>query len=172
MLQTAVRLPGPPRWAGATRAVAIRTAEEAVRADGWVCLVPGVDGAAAVYGTAVRILQLAPLADGSALGVLHPLVAVRVGGIRSGVASVDVIPPGQTRDADELQAVLGLVVDGLRRLKLSVQCTERELRMSEDPAAMLGWQLVLPAETCQAYLAARDPTARLRALADYLAVAG
>ena len=169
MLQSAVRLPGPPRWARATRAVAIRTAEEAIRGDGWVCLVPESEqGKPAEYGTAVRILQLAPLGDGSFLGVLHPRCAVRVLHIKAGLASVELLADDEPEDRDALGAALGLLLARLRARGLEVRYDPQELGASDDPAAELGWQLAVPAEHSQRYLAARGPIARLRALTDFL----
>ncbi len=169
MLQGPVRLPGPPRWARATRAVAVRTAEEAIRTDGWVCLVPEQDhGKPAVYGTAVRINQLAPLGDGSFLGVLHPRCSVRVGGIKGGIASIDPLTDNEPEDRQALGDALDEVIVRLRARRVQVQYTERELRTSDDPASLLGWQLAMAPEHCQRYLAARGPIARLKALSTYL----
>ena len=169
MLAGPVRLPGPPRWARATRAVAIRTAEESIRTDGWICLVPEREGGKpAVYGTAVRIHQLAPLGDGSYLGVLHPRFSVRVGEIKGGVASIDPLTDDEPEDRQGLGDALDILMKRLHARKLQVQYTERELRTSADPASLLGWQLAMPADHCQRYLAARGPIARVRALADFL----
>jgi hypothetical protein len=168
VLQTAIRLPGPPRWARAVRAVAIRTAEEATRADGWVCLVPEAGDSAAVYGTAVQVLQLAPLADGSALGVLHPRAAVRVGRLSGGVASVDVVPQDEQEDRVALGDALDVVVGRLRAHAMGIRYSARELRTSDDPASLLGWQLPVSVQQGQLYLAARGPVGRLRALAEIL----
>ena len=171
MLQGPVRLPGPPRWARATRAVAIRTAEEAIRGDGWLSLVPEQgEGRPAVYGTAVRILQLAPVGDGSFLGVLHPRCAVRIGEIQSGVASIDPLSDDEAEDREALGDALDLLLIRLRARGLRVHYSARELRTSDDPAAQLAWQLALPAEDCQRYLAGRGPIARVRALSDFLAL--
>lgn len=169
MLAGPVRLPGPPRWARATRAVAIRTAEEAIRTDGWICLVPEQDhGKPAVYGTAVRILQMAPLGDGSFLGVLHPRRAVRVGEIKSGVAAIDPLTDNEPDDRQALGDALDELLVRLRARNLQIRYTARELRTSDDPAALVGWQLAMSADHCQAYLAARGPIARVKALADFL----
>lgn len=169
MLQGPVRLPGPPRWARATRAVAIRTAEEAIRTDGWVCLVPEQDrGRPAVYGTAVRLVQLAPLGDGSFLGVLHPRCAVRVGEIKGGIASIDPLSDDEPEDRQALGDALDLALVRLRARGLKVRYSARELRTSDDPAALLAWQMAMSAEHCQSYLAARGPIARARALAGFL----
>ena len=167
VLQTPVRLPGPPRWARATRAVAIRAAEAAMREDGWVCLVPTLGGEPAVYGTAVQMLQVAPLGDGSAMGVLHPRFAVRVGVIREGYATVDVLDPGSST-SDELHDQLDLLLDRLRGARLEVGVSEKALRTSPDPAALLAWQLKVDGERGQSYLAARSPADRLEVLCDAL----
>lgn len=171
LMQSAVRLPGPPRWARATRAIAIRAAEAAVRGDGWICLVPTLGGEPAVYGTAVQVLQVAPLGDGSSMGVLHPRFAVRVGGVEGDFASVDILYPGsRSSSADELHAQLSLVLDRLRARRIDLGISEVELRTSSDPAAMLAWRLRLDADACQSYLAARTSVARLAVLADALVV--
>ncbi len=80
--------PGPPRWARAIRAMAIRAAEEAARGDGWICLIPEKEESGE-QPTAVRVLQLAPLADGSAMAVLHPRCGVRVLDVEDGMAAVE-----------------------------------------------------------------------------------
>jgi hypothetical protein len=169
MLAGPVRLPGPPRWARATRVVAVRTAEDAIRADGWVCLVPELEpGEAALYGTAVRILQLAPLGDGSFLGVLHPRCAVQVGEIQAGVASIELLTDQEPEDRTALADALDLLLVRLRARGFKIRYVPEELQRSDDPAAQLGWQVTVSPEHCQRYLAARGPIARIQALTDHL----
>lgn len=170
ILQGAVRLPGPPRWARATRAIAIRTAEDAIRGDGWVCLVPEQSpGQPAVYGSAVRMLQLAPLGDGSALGVLHPRAAVKVGEIRGGLATVEPQADDEADDPDGLARAVGLLTSRLHAAQPPVHIDHALLRASPDPASLIAWQIRISPEACQGYLAARGPVGRVRVLSDFLA---
>ncbi|MEE2829321.1 MAG: hypothetical protein VX498_09045, partial [Myxococcota bacterium] len=140
-LASAVRLPGPPRWARATRAEAIRRAEGVVRGDGWLCLIPSLDGTLAPNGTAVRILQLAPLSDGSALGVLHPRAAVRVLGLAGTTVSVEVIEEQSADDQEKMAHDVERAIEILGDLERAVDWSPEELRTSGDPARLLGWQL-------------------------------
>lgn len=164
LLKSAVRLPGPPRWARAVRAVAIRRAEEVLRDNGWMCLVPEVDGEPADYGTAVQILQLAPLPDGSALGVLHPLAAVRIDSLSRGVATVEPVEQMSASSEEALSEEVEKVLVSLGTTSLPVSYSEEELRASNDPALLLGWQLPVSPEHCQRYLESGDPVLRLSIL--------
>ncbi len=163
LLETDVRLPGPPRWARAHRAEVIETAQQVVGDDGWVCLVPQVDGEVAAFGAAVRILQLAPLPDGSLVGVLHPLAGVRIEGVADGVATVDPVPQGPVEDAEAFTAARKKLVEQLAAGS-GVRWSAEELDASTDPASLIAWQVRLSTEACQSYLAAREPLARLAAL--------
>ncbi len=167
LLETDVRLPGPPRWARAHRAEVIETAQQVVGDDGWVCLVPQTDGEVAAFGAAVRILQLAPLPDGSLVGVLHPLAGVRIEGVADGVATVDPVPQGPVEDVEAFAAARKKLVDQLSAGS-GVRWSAEELDASDDPASLIAWQVRLSTEACQSYLAAREPLARLVALAGAL----
>jgi len=169
LLQSHVRLPGPPGWARATRAVAIRTAEEALRSDGWVCLVANPGGEPAEYGVAVRVLQLAPLADGSAIGLLHARCAVHVTEFEGGLVRAEPVPQDDPPDAPELARMLALVVDRIRSSHPKLPLVEADLAADPDPASRLGGRLDLDPAAETAYLAAGGPVARLRVLADFLA---
>ena len=164
LLETAVRLPGPPRWARAHRAHAIETAQQVVDDDGWLCLGPQVDGEHAEFGAAVRILQLAPLRDGSVVGVLHPVASVRIEGVADGVATVDPVPQGPAADAEAFEAARKQLVELLAGRE-GVRWSAEEIHASPDPASLIAWQVRLSPEDCQRYLAAREPVARLEALA-------
>jgi len=168
VLASAVRLPGPPRWARATRAHAIRRAEKVLREDGWLCLVPQIDGDLCTFGTAVRILQLAPLADGSALGLLHPRAAVKVGEVNGSRVSLEVVEETPAGDPATLNKHRERALDLLPNLGLEVDFDPEELAVSEDPARLLGWQLILSAEQCQRYLSDGDAAARMAVLAEVL----
>ncbi len=163
-LETPVRLPGPPRWARAIRPEAINTARTVVEGDGWVCLVPTADGELADYGAAVRVLQFAPLADGSWLGVLHPRAAVRVRSMSDGLAQIEAV-----QEAPANRATLGAsrlsLVDALQRTRQRVRWSQAELDAASDPAAIIAHQVHLPAEACQRYLAAGDAAERASILA-------
>jgi hypothetical protein len=164
LLQSAVRLPGPPRWARALRPEAIAAARQATEADGWVCLVPHAGDIPAEYGAAVRVLQLAPLPDGSWLGVLHPRAGVRIRSLARGEAEVEAVPqrpPGP--EAERAAALLGLLAK-LKAANRPIRWSEAELRKSPDPAALIGWQVEVAEELCQAYLAAGDPITRIRVI--------
>jgi hypothetical protein len=165
VLEGPVRLPGPPRWALARRKVAVETAQSVLDEDGWVCLVPEIDGRLARYGAAVRIHQLAPLPDGNWLGVLHPRQGVAVEALRDGLALVKPVSQRAEVDSEELDEALAKLMALLPSSDLPVRWTEDELRESDDPAALLGWQMHVTGELCQRYLAAKDPVERLRALA-------
>jgi hypothetical protein len=169
LLRSRVRLPGPPRWARAVRAAAIRTAEEAARSDGWLCLVPEQGENQDVYATAVRLLQLAPLADGSSMGVLHPRCAVRVGPVEEGAATIEVVVQEEGTAQADHKEVLGLVLDRLRTVHPELAFNEQELIDDPDPAVHIAWRLEFDPLTAQEYLATRHPAARLRVLADLLA---
>lgn len=169
LLQSNVRLPGPPRWARAVRAVAIRTAEEAARSDGWICLAPeATDEVTPTYATAIRVLQLAPLADGSAMAVLHPRCAVRIEGIDDGLAAVEVLPQ-EASGADEVAEALALVLARLRTARPELTWPTGALSKHPDPASLIAWRLELDPAAAQEYLAASSPAARLRVLSDSLA---
>jgi hypothetical protein len=163
-LDTPVRLPGPPRWARAIRPDAIATARAVVDTDGWVCLVPTVDDQPQTYGAAVRLLQFAPLADGSWIGVLHPMAAVRVLSIGDGVASIEPVPERPVNAATLGASRLSLV-EALRDCRQRVRWSQAELDQSSDPAALIAHQVHLPAEACQRYLAAGDAAERASILA-------
>ncbi len=166
LLQSNVRLPGPPRWARAVRAVAIRTAEEAARSDGWICLAPETDEEL-TYATAIRVLQLAPLTDGSAMGVLHPRCAVKVEEIEDGTASVEVVPQEEST-SEAIAEGLSLVMARLRTSRPELELSASTLSQHPDPASMIAWRLELNPTTAQDYLAASSPAARLRVLSDSL----
>ena len=166
-LQSAVRLPGPPRWARAIRPEVINTARTVEEADGWVCLVPTADGELAAYGAAVRVLQLAPLADGSWLGVLHPRAPVRVKSMADGIAQVEPVPEAPVNPATLGAARLSLV-DALQRTRQRVRWSQSELDDADDPASLIAHQVKLSPEACQAYLAAEDAAERASILADAL----
>lgn len=164
LLASAVRLPGPPRWARATRAHVIRRAERVLREDGWLCLVPEVDGKSCTYGTAVRLLQLAPMSDGSAIGLMHPRAAVKITRVEGSTVSVEVIEPSPALDpaelADQVERALELLPQQVRPVEIDADL----LRGSADPAQLLGWQIVLSADQCQGYLAAGDIGSRMAVL--------
>jgi hypothetical protein len=166
-LQTPVRLPGPPRWARAIRPEVISTARTVVEADGWVCLVPTSDGQPAEYGSAVRVLQFAPLADGSWVGVLHPRAAVRIDSMAEGVAQVSTVEQA-AGNAAVLGAARLSLVEALRDTKQAVRWSHGEIDGSEDPASLIAHQVKLSAEECQHYLAAGDAAERAAVLADAL----
>lgn len=168
ILATAVRLPGPPRWARATRAHAIRRAEQVIREDGWLCLVPQVDGKLADYGTAVRILQIAPLADGSALGVIHPRAAVKVVSVEGSTVQVEVLDETTAADPEAMAADVELALELLPAVDRPLTWSEDELRASEDPARLLGWKLVVSPDQCQRYLAEQDAGGRMAILVEAL----
>lgn len=166
-LDTAVRLPGPPRWARAIRPEVIDTARAVVEADGWVCLLPMKDGTPLQYGAAVRILQLAPLADGSWLGVLHPRSAVRVTASGEGTVQVEAVPQRDAHPA-ELGASRLSLVEALSSTRQPVQWSKQEIEDSKDPAALIAHQVQLSADACQKYLAAEDAAERASILATEL----
>jgi len=166
LLASAVRLPGPPRWARATRAHVIRRAERVLREDGWLCLVPQVAGQASTYGTAVRLLQLAPMSDGSAIGLMHPRAAVKITHVEGSTVSVEVVEPTPTTDTSGLEAQVELALELLSKQRNSVQVDAELLRRSDDPAQLLGWQIVLSADQCQRYLSDGDASSRMAVLID------
>jgi hypothetical protein len=168
LLESAVRLPGPPRWARATRAHAIRRAEKVLREDGWLCLVPQINGELCSYGTAVRILQLAPMADGSALGLLHPRAAVKVNSVEGSTISLEVIEEAPAADAELLARHVTRALELLPRVNFDVEFDAEELCASSNPAPLLAWQLDLSPEQCQRYLADGDAAARMGVLVEVL----
>jgi hypothetical protein len=167
-LASAVRLPGPPRWARATRAHAIRRAEKVLREDGWLCLVPQVDGELCSYGTAVRILQLAPMADGSALGLLHPRAAVKINSVEGSTISLEVIEEVPAADGELLARHVERAIELLPIVNRDVEFDADELLTSSNPALLLGWQLNLSPEQCQRYLEDGDAAARMGVLVEVL----
>ncbi len=166
LLASAVRLPGPPRWARATRAHVIRRAERVLREDGWLCLVPQVAGEACPYGTAVRLLQLAPMSDGSAIGLMHPRAAVKVTHVEGSTVSVEVIESSPVSDTAGLATQVERALELLPQQPRQVQVDPGLLRGSDDPAQLLGWQIVLSADQCQRYLANGDAGSRMAVLID------
>jgi len=168
LLASAVRLPGPPRWARATRAHAIRRAEKVLRDDGWLCLVPQIDGKLCSYGTAVRILQLAPMADGSAIGLLHPRAAVKIVSVDGSTVSIELIEASPAADGPDLTLHVERALELLPQLKSPVAFDADLLKSSTDPAQLLGWQLVLSPDQCQRYLADADTAVRMGVLVEAL----
>jgi hypothetical protein len=168
LLASAVRLTGPPRWARATRAHAIRRAERVMRGDGWLCLVPQIDGELCAYGTAVRILQLAPMTDGSAIGLLHPRAAVKVGKVEGSIVEVEVIEARSASDSEDLARHVQRALDLLPQLSREIEFDTEDLVSSSDPAQLLGWQLVFSADQCQRYLAEGDAALRMGVLVEAL----
>ena len=165
VLNGPVRLPGPPRWARAVRAEAIATANDVTGGDGWVCLVPEFSGVVAIYGTAVRLLQFAPLADGSWLGILDPISGVRVGRIRGNEAKIKVVEQEESWDEADFQEALSEVLSLAYNSEPPLAFSESELRDHRDPASLLICQIGLSAELGQTYLASADPVSRLEILA-------
>jgi len=163
LISTPIRLPGPPRWAQATRAVAVEAARSAVDDDGWVCLIPREGGLPASYGAAVRVLQLAPMPDGSWLGVLHPRCGVKIDEVHLGVADVEPVSE-MPADPDALADAVNVLIGELESRKLRIAWSASELRNSPDPAASIGWQIRVNAELCQRYLAAGEPVERVNTL--------
>jgi len=163
-----VRLPGPPRWAVANRHDSIMAAYQIMESDGWICLAPQFSGVLAQHGAAVELLQFAPFKDGRWIGVLHPWRGVRIGAIHSGRAAVEPVPQDGICSQKAFEGALELVLHRLRDGALPVRYSEEQLRTSLDPAALLAWQLDVPAELGQTYLASRDPTVRLEVLAAIL----
>jgi hypothetical protein len=168
LMASAVRLPGPPRWARATRAHAIRRAERVLREDGWLCLVPQIEGKVCTYGTAVRLLQLAPMADGSAIGLMHPRAAVKITGVEGSTVSIEVIPPASAGDIESLAAHVDAALALLPDLRRPVRIDPELLSSSSDPAQLLGWQLVLSPAQGQRYLADPDAASRMAVLVEAL----
>lgn len=167
VLSSPMRLPGPPRWARATRAVAVEAAKAAVADDGWVCLLRGELGRHEPYGTAVQVLQLAPLPDGSWVGALHPRCAVRIEEANQGVADVQIVPQAPKVDTDALRAAVDDLAGKLEGAE-HVRWSADELHASDDPAGLIGWQIKVPEALCQRYLRARDPVERVRAVIEAL----
>jgi len=163
-----VRLPGPPRWAVANRADAIKAAYDVMGSDGWVCLAPQFSGVLAKHGAAVELLQFAPFKDGRWIGVVHPLQGVRIGSISEGCADVEPVPQDGISSRRAFDAALEIVLHRLANSSLSVRYSEDQLRISDDPASLLAWQFDVSAELGQTYLASRDPTVRLEVLAAIL----
>lgn len=160
------RLPGPPRWAKADRADAIRVAQEVVNDDGWVCLVPKVGEVLGIYGAAVQLSQFAPLpGDGRWAGVLHPREAVRIGHFdQEGFAEVDPVPQTGVTDGRAFDRALSQVVELLSLKAPEVEYDEKALRADPDPARHLAWQLPVMSDLSQSYLGSSDPTTRLEVL--------
>jgi hypothetical protein len=158
-----VRLPGPPRLATAGRIQAVEAAKEVLEDDGWVCLVPEVNGVVAIYGSAVRVRQLAPVSSRRYLGVIHPIAAVRVGPIRDGYAYVRAVqeegPPDRALFDEALDRVIALLGENEY-----LRWDEDELRASPDPAALLAWQIPVDVARSQQYLGGGDPVVRLEVL--------
>ncbi len=163
-----VRLPGPPRWAVANRRDAIKAAYDVMGSDGWVCLVPQFSGVLAKHGSAVELLQFAPFKDGRWIGVVHPWRSVRIGSIHDGRAEVEPVPQDGISSRRAFDAALEMVLHRLANSSVPVRYSEDQLRISEDPASLLAWQLDVSAELGQTYLASRDPTVRLEVLAAIL----
>lgn len=163
VIQGPVRLPGPPRLATAGRIEAVEAAQEVLGDDGWVCLVPEVNGVVAIYGSAVRVCQLAPVSSRRYLGVIHPLAAVRVGPIRDGYAYVR---PVQEEGPPETE----LLADGVERMVALlgendwIRAEPEELRASPDPARLLAWQIPVDVARSQQYLGGGDPVVRMEVL--------
>ncbi len=163
VIQGPVRLPGPPRLATAGRVQAVEAAKEVLEDDGWVCLVPEVNGVVAIYGSAVRVRQLAPVSSRRYLGVIHPLAAVRVGPIRDGYAYVRPVQEEGPPDQELLSDAIGRMVALLRENDW-VRWSEDELRASADPASLLAWQIPVDVARSQQYLGGGDPVVRLEVL--------
>ena len=163
-----VRLPGPPRWAVANRRDAIKAAYDVMGSDGWVCLAPQFSGVLAQHGAAVELLQFAPFKDGRWIGVVHPWQSVRIGSIHEGRAQVEPVPQDGIASQRAFAAALEMVLHRLETSSVAVRYTEDQLRSSDDPAALLAWQLDVSAELGQTYLASRDPTVRLEVLSAIL----
>jgi hypothetical protein len=167
VVQGPVRLPGPPRLATAGRVQAIEAAQEVLDDDGWVCLVPEVNGVVAIYGSAVRVRQLAPVSSRRYLGVIHPIAAVRVGPIRDGYAYVRPVqeegPPDQELLADGVERAIKLL-----EANEWVRWDAAELRASCDPAALLAWQIPIDVARSQQYLGGGDPVVRLEVIVSAL----
>ena len=160
------RLPGPPRWAKADRADAIKVAQEVVNDDGWVCLVPKVGDVLGIYGAAVQLSQFAPLpGDGRWAGVLHPREAVRIGHFdEAGFAEVAPVPQKEVTDGRAFDQALTQLLELLKVKAPEIEYEEKVLRADSDPARHLAWQLPVMPELSQSYLGSSDPTTRLEVL--------
>jgi len=163
VIQGPVRLPGPPRLATAGRVQAVEAAKEVLDDDGWVCLVPEVNGVVAIYGSAVRVRQLAPVSSRRYLGVIHPLAAVRVGPIRDGYAYVRPVQEEGPPDTELLETRLARMLELLEENDW-IRWNEDELRAAADPASLLAWQIPVDVARSQQYLGGGDPVVRLEVL--------
>jgi hypothetical protein len=133
-----------------------------------VCLAPQFSGVLAKHGSAVELLQFAPFKDGRWIGVVHPWRSVRIGAIHEGRAQVEPVPQDGISSQRAFAAALEMVLHRLETSSVPVRYTEEQLRASDDPAALLAWQLDVSAELGQTYLASRDPTVRLEVLSAIL----
>lgn len=160
------RLPGPPRWAKADQADAIKIAQAVMDDDGWVCLAPKIGETLCIYGAAVQLSQFAPLPqDGRWAGVLHPREAVRIGHFDDdGLARITAVEQTGVADPKAFQTALDRVIQLLPEKAPEVDWDEAALRASDDPARLLAWQLPVDAEPSQSYLGSSDPTTRLEVL--------
>jgi hypothetical protein len=166
VLSGPVRLPGPPRWAVAFRPDAIEIAQQVLHEDGWVTLVPVVNGVPAIYGSAVQVLQFAPVPeDPRFIGVIHPRTAVRVGPIGDGSADVTPVPDVLPHDGEAFDRALTRCLDALSRYRGYVQLDPDRLRQHPDPAREIAWQVPVSPELSQSYLGSGDPIVRLEVLA-------
>ena len=163
VIQGPVRLPGPPRLATAGRVQAVEAAKEVLGDTGWVCLVPEVNGVVAIYGSAVRVRQLAPVSSRRYLGVIHPMAAVRVGPIRDGYAYVRPVQEEGPQDQELLAEAVSRMIAQLE-LTDWIRWDADELRRSPDPAALLAWQIPVDVARSQQYLGGGDPVVRLDVL--------
>jgi hypothetical protein len=108
------------------------------------------------------------MADGSAIGLIHPRAAVKITDVEGSTVSVEVVEPSATSDAAGLATQVERALELLPRQERGVQVDADLLRSSDDPAQLLGWQLVLSAEQCQRYLADGDAGSRMAVLIDAL----
>lgn len=161
-----VRLPGPARWALARRAEAVEVALQVGADDGWMLLVPEVEGQPAHYGAITCLRQFAPLPRGRWIGVLEPRTAARVLRIdgddaRHLRAHVDPLPVDlpDGDDLDSARAALLRVAEGKAPARAL-----HDAQDAEDPARSIAWSVPVPLELGLAYLAAETRSDRAHLL--------
>jgi hypothetical protein len=108
------------------------------------------------------------MADGSALGLLHPRAAVKINSVEGSTISLEVIEEVPAADGALLARHVERAIELLPIVNRDVEFDADALLTSSNPALLLGWQLNLSPEQCQRYLEDGDAAARMGVLVEVL----